>query len=285
MVQYIFDKSGNIERPVEKKKESRKDPKNQLNDLTGQEWIRFQKSWFIHSPPPRSEQEVLHPAKFPESLITEFIQFFTKKGQWVLDPFVGTGSTLVACDMTERNGVGIELYEKYVQIGKKRTKQQIICGDARQLLPILQETGQKFHLCITSPPYWNILTRGRVPKSPYQIQRVKKKLDTQYGFDKQDIGLIRSYTGYIETLVSICKEVSKLLYYNRYLIVIIQNVRVQGRVCPLAFDLTVALSKFLIYKGERIWCQDNKKLHPFAYPYDFSPNIFHHYCLIFKKGV
>src|SRR3990172_7779476 len=70
---------------------------NTLNELTGKEWIKFTKSWFVCNPAPRNEEEVQHPAKFPEEMVTDFIEFFTKRGQMVLDPFVGTGSTLVAC--------------------------------------------------------------------------------------------------------------------------------------------------------------------------------------------
>ena len=56
--------------------------KNKLNDLTGKEWIKFTKSWFVHNPKRRSREEVIHPAKFPESLVREFIEFFTKKDDW-----------------------------------------------------------------------------------------------------------------------------------------------------------------------------------------------------------
>jgi hypothetical protein len=40
-------------------------PNNKLNDLTGKEWIKFSKSWFIHTPPRRKDNEILHPAKYP----------------------------------------------------------------------------------------------------------------------------------------------------------------------------------------------------------------------------
>ena len=86
--------------------------KNKLNELTGKEWIKFSKSWFIHRPPRRKENEILHPAKFPESLVKEFIEFFTKKNQWIIDPFMGTGSTLIASLECDRNSLGIELQEK-----------------------------------------------------------------------------------------------------------------------------------------------------------------------------
>ena len=66
--------------------------KNKLNELTGKEWIKFTKSWFIHRPARRNGSEILHPAKFPESLVEEFIAFFTKENAWVLDPAVGCRS-------------------------------------------------------------------------------------------------------------------------------------------------------------------------------------------------
>src|SRR6266568_7991228 len=84
------------------------DTRNKLNDLTGKEWAQFTRSWFIHNPEPRKEEEILHHAKFPESMISEFVKFFTKKGDVVFDPMLGTGSTLVACDITSRKGVGVE---------------------------------------------------------------------------------------------------------------------------------------------------------------------------------
>ena len=67
--------------------------KNKLNDLDPKTWLKFQKSWFVHNPPPRRKDVLRHPAKFPETLAQEFIEFFTQHGQIVLDPMVGTGST------------------------------------------------------------------------------------------------------------------------------------------------------------------------------------------------
>ncbi|MHA1327027.1 MAG: DNA methyltransferase [Promethearchaeota archaeon] len=153
--------------------------KNKLNDLTGKEWIKFTKSWFVHNPPPRKETEILHPAKFPESLIEEFILFFTKKGQIVLDPFIGTGSTAVAAKNTLRSCIGIEINKKYADIAKKRLTQKtlvnwkssnennlfyrIITDDSNNIEIIWKKN--EFPLadfCITSPPYWNQLERNYI---------------------------------------------------------------------------------------------------------------------------
>jgi DNA modification methylase len=59
-------------------------PSNKLNNLDSKAWLKFQKSWFIHNPPPRKKGVLVHPAKFPETLAR--IYQFHKPGETVLDP-------------------------------------------------------------------------------------------------------------------------------------------------------------------------------------------------------
>src|SRR5437879_4521308 len=94
--------------------------RNKMNELSGRDWIKFTKSWFVHRPEPRGDQKIRHPASFPESLVREFVSFFTKKGEIVVDPFVGTGSTLVAALETGRSGIGFEIVKKYADIPNAR---------------------------------------------------------------------------------------------------------------------------------------------------------------------
>ena len=94
-------------------------PTNKLNNLDSKTWLKFQKSWFIHNPPPRKKGVLVHPAKFPETMAQEFIEFFTKQGETVLDPMAGTGSTLIAALRSARNSYGIELNPKYAEIAKQ----------------------------------------------------------------------------------------------------------------------------------------------------------------------
>src|SRR5512135_3869091 len=97
---------------------------NKLNDLDSKTWLKFQKSWFVHNPPPRKKGVLVHPAKFPETLAQEFIEFFTKRGQTVLDPMAGTGSTIVAALRAGRNSYGIELNPKYAEIAKQIVEEE-----------------------------------------------------------------------------------------------------------------------------------------------------------------
>ena len=118
--------------------------RNRLNDLTPTEWIKFQKSWFVHNPPRRKSDVLLHPAKFPEGLVAEFIEFFTKKGQTVLDPMAGTGSTLVAALAAGRNAIGVELLEKYALTAAQRCREALekMAADARTRRPAFGRLGR-----------------------------------------------------------------------------------------------------------------------------------------------
>src|SRR6266581_1860456 len=94
--------------------------RNRLNDLNPKAWIKFQKSWFIHNPPPREHGVKPHPAKFPETLAQEFIEFFTKPGELVFDPMAGTGSALVAAIRSGRRALGIELNPDFARLAQQR---------------------------------------------------------------------------------------------------------------------------------------------------------------------
>lgn len=63
-----------------------------------------------------------HPAIFPEELAKDHILSWSNEGDWVLDPFLGSGTTLKMCMETNRNGIGFEINEGYENIIKERLK-------------------------------------------------------------------------------------------------------------------------------------------------------------------
>jgi DNA modification methylase len=267
---------------------------NTLNDLTNKEWLKFQKSWFILNPKPREEDVLLHPAKFPEELVKEFIEFFTKKGQIVLDPMLGTGSTLVACFYSARSGIGIELLEKYALIAKKRLQklcaQQIFEGCNVQPISLMVIQGDAYDIdkmdlpkidyCITSPPYWDMLLEKGFET---QEERRKKKLDVYYSDDPRDLGNIHDYDKFLDALEEIYEKVYNILKPKGYLTIIVKNVKKKNKMYPLAWDIGKRLSRFFTLKDERIWCQNDIKLAPYGYGRAWVSNTVHHYCLNFRK--
>lgn len=61
-----------------------------------------------------------HPATFPVGLVNFFVKTFSNAGDTILDPFMGSGTTGVACKNLNRDFIGIELDEKYFEIAKQR---------------------------------------------------------------------------------------------------------------------------------------------------------------------
>lgn len=294
--------------------------RNELNELNGTEWIKFTKSWsvydmegnkvtnynredtrkvgnyswFIHNPPPRDPNKILHPASFPESLIKEFILFFTKRGQWVLDPFLGSGSTLIAAYETGRNAIGIELSEYWANIAKERlkearvqkqleteeTNQIVVVGDSREIDKIWKENNfPQVDFVITSPPYWNQLKRAWLR----QKERREKGLPTEYSEDEKDLGNIDDYERFILEEKLIFDKVYELVKDGGYLVVITNNVFADGKLYPLAFDTFLALSEKWVPKDEKLWLQDDKALIPLGIYHEWIGNRHHQYCLIFRK--
>jgi DNA modification methylase len=263
--------------------------KNDLNDLTGKEWIKFTKSWKIYRPRSRNQSEKHHPAKFPEKLVEDFVGFFTQKQDWVLDPFAGTGSTLVGCRSLGRNAVGIELTEKYAEVAKNRIQQQslnpveleMLQGDCRKSMDKLD---RQFDFCLTSPPYWDMLKQSRGGVESEHKKREKDGLDTQYSKSAKDLGNIDDYEEFLDALEAIFLQVHEKLKDGCYLTVVIQNIRTEnGEMKPLAWDLGKRLSDPYVLKQEKLWLQNDKSLGIWGYPSEYVSNVAHHYCLVFKK--
>jgi site-specific DNA-methyltransferase (adenine-specific) len=72
-----------------------------------------------------SKKRVGHPAPFPVELPRRCIKLFSFVGDTVLDPFLGSGSTLIACMGTGRKGIGVEIDEGYCELAKRRLIKEV----------------------------------------------------------------------------------------------------------------------------------------------------------------
>ena len=72
-----------------------------------------------------------HFAIFPEDLIARIIRFATEKGDWVLDPFAGRGTTGIVCALLGRNFTGIDLYSENISTAEKNIQSAIKEGKLR----------------------------------------------------------------------------------------------------------------------------------------------------------
>jgi len=266
--------------------------KNKLNDLDSRNWLKFQKSWFIHNPPPRKKGVLVHPAKFPETMAQGFIEFFTKRGGTVLDPMAGTGSTLIAALRAGRNSCGIELNPKYAEIARQIIVEErstlwtyadgltcnVITGDASNAPDFGLST---FDYVLTSPPYWDMLhAKGAATQKK---RRTSTELDVLYSDDPHDLGNLHDYEEFLAKLVAIYAGLKPLLCEKAYLTIIVKNIKKGGRIYPLAWDLGRELGKVYTLKDEKLWLQDNQRLAPYGLGSAWVSNTFHHYCLQFRN--
>jgi DNA modification methylase len=65
-----------------------------------------------------------HSAVFPETLPEWFIKLFTKEGDWILDPFMGSGTTVKVAQRMTRNSIGIEILKEYYEIAKSAVNEK-----------------------------------------------------------------------------------------------------------------------------------------------------------------
>lgn len=269
---------------------------NPLNDLTSKEWLSETVTVFtqkgLGAGSKDAEIEKLHPAPFSFQDVARLMKFFTKEGDVVLDPFAGVSSTLKACAYENRQGIGFELNEKYVELSNQRIqievpdelpfkeKQKIEIGDCRELISKVKVDSIDF--IITSPPYWDIL---ETVDHKIKQNRVSNNLDIKYSDKVNDFGNIKDYNEFIKELSDFFDKCSKPLKSKKYMVVIVSDFRKKEKYYLFHSDLAKAIENKGNFnlKGIKILHQKFKSIYPYGYPYSFVPNVHHQNVLIFQK--
>jgi DNA modification methylase len=169
---------------------------NHINCMTAKDWLKSQIGvWQFFYEGRDIRKKEIHPATFPISLAKKVISLFTHEGELVLDPFVGSGTTLVAAQDLNRNAVGFDLQDNYIKLCKERLAsnnlfnkaQQIpVKDDARNINEYLEP--ESVSLIWTSPPYANLLNRARKNKSRRDRDNGQLGKVEQYSQDERDLG-------------------------------------------------------------------------------------------------
>ena len=177
---------------------------NHINCLTAKEWLKNQLGvWQFYYEGRDIRDKNVHPATFPISLSKRVIELFTHEGELVLDPFAGSGTTLLAAKDCNRNAVGFDLHENYVNLSNDRLKDQTLFGNSKQLA--IQDDAHNIQsyfdpnsisLIWTSPPYANLLNRKRKNKSRRDRKNEQLGKIEQYSQDPRDLGtmVLKEYT-------------------------------------------------------------------------------------------
>lgn len=200
------------------------------------------------------------------------IQLYSKEGDTVLDPMVGSGTTMVEAKLLNRKGIAFDIHSEVVALAKEtchfkdesgKFKPEIIQGDARNLKEIKDNT---VDLITTHPPYLNIIRYG----------------DKELEGDFSAISSLEKFCGQIEL---VAKECFRVLKPGKYCAILIGDTRRRRHFVPLAFNV---MQRFLkagfILKEDIIKLQHNCTTTRYwgAQDRDFLL-IMHEHLFVFRK--
>ena len=260
---------------------------NKTNNLTGKEWLQNSFSIWRDLGKTEEEKKLNHPAIFTIKLVSKLIDTFCKpNGGKILDCFAGSGTTLIAGLKKEKDVIGFDLSSEYKKQFIKRAsnsynipmyglEDKYLVSDSRKLSEKLESNS--IDLCVTSPPYWDILNRQRTAD-------MKKNIN--YSDSKEDLGNIEDYNEFVSSLKLVCGEVYNVLKPKGYFIVNVMDLRKKDKFFPLHID-TARIAEEVGFSFEDIIIWDRQpeynNMRPLGYPFKFIVNKVHEYLLIFRK--
>jgi DNA modification methylase len=292
-------------------------PRNTLNELSGEEWLYFTKSVWTTAYPSELGHALRrrHGANKPPRLMARLIEFFTKSGELVLDPFAGVGGTLLGAAIARgpRRAVGIELAPRWAEVyaavvaaaraerdgrgpelvdlgpsdpGGTRSFDpagcEMVVGDALAVLPTLADDSVDF--IATDPPY-NIqlpmTMSGGALSEAFTNRRTDYAMVTD---DPADIANAVDYPAFLDRMTDVLAELQRVLRPSRYAVMIVRDAYQDGRYVFTGADLAArAAGVGLVPKGDLIWYQAGTRLRPYGYPSGFVPNITHQHLLVLRR--
>ena len=267
-------------------------PLSHLNCMTAKEWLKCQLGvWQFNYSGRDIRDKRVHPATFPISLATRVIELFTHRGELVLDPFVGSGTTLLAAQDTGRNAVGFDLSEEYIALTRSRlgmsadpTQQLAVVDDARHIPNYLHM--DSVALIFTSPPYANMLNRKRLNKSRRQRKNYQYQQVEQYSQDKRDLGILPLET-YTEEMASIYLGLLPLLKPGAHCVINVPDMWWDGQRVTIHVSLIDALRQIgYEFRNTIIWDRTNivNKVGIFGWPSNYiTMGTTFEYLLNFRK--
>jgi DNA modification methylase len=255
------------------------------NELDGKRWIQNSISVWSDIRKTTEESRLKHPAMFPGMLVERLIASFLRpEATTILDPFCGSGSTVIAAEHLGKTGIGFELSPEYVELATTRLNEAAEAGSPRSTIHqassfeiLTKLEPDSVDLCITSPPYWNILNQRRT--ADYKEVR-------HYGNLDGDLGTIEDYDDFLTELTRVFADVFVTLKAGAYCCVIVMDLRKKNRFFPFHSDLAARLQDVgFLFDDLIIWNRQSEynNLRPLGYPAVFRVNKVHEFVVLMQK--
>ena len=259
-----------------------------FNGLTASEWTALSRNVWNDLSSPREAHHLEHGAVFPVKLVTRVVSIYSRKGDWVLDPFAGVGSTVIGSMELHRNAIGIELNPRFVQIARDWIKKrqnlfstvhaEMMKGDCRRVLKTLPDSN--FQLLVTSPPYANFIHRSvddRKRQHKSSIIRLDNNSQVKvYSNFPEDFGNL-PYDEFLKEIESVFSECIRIMRSGGYQVWVVKDHRDTKAgipYIPFHSDLVkVAQRAGFVLHDLIIWDQnDQRRLVLLGYPSVFYTN-------------
>jgi DNA modification methylase len=287
-------------------------PDNTLNELPGEEWLYFTKSLWTTAYPSElgHVQRKAHGANKPPRLMAKLIEFFTKPGELILDPFAGVGGTLLGAAIcrSPRRAIGFEIEQRWADVyaaviadskgteladlgnsdpgGPRRfdaSGSELVVGDAVSLLADLADGSVDF--VATDPPYnpqLKLTMAGGALAEKFANRRTDYAMVTSH---EGDIANSATYDEYLDRMEGVFTGLRRVLRVGGYMAVIVRDAYQDGRYRFTGSDLAARAENVgFVTKGDLIWYQAGTRLRPYGYPRSFVPNIVHQHILVLRAA-
>ena len=299
-------------------------PRNTLNELSGEEWLYFTKSVWTTAYPSELGHALRkeHGANKPPRLMGRLIEFFTRSGELVLDPFAGVGGTLLGAAIARgpRRAIGVELAPRWAEVyarvveaglaereaaiaagdpegrfladlgpndpggprGFDPSRCELRTGDALAVLPSLAPESVDF--VATDPPY-NVQLPMTMSGGALAQEFSNRRTDyAMVSDDPADLANSADYPAFLDRMGQALGEIRRVLRPGRYAVLIVRDAYQDGRYLFTGADLAArAADAGLTPKGDLIWYQAGTRLRPYGYPTGFVPNIAHQHLLVLRR--
>ncbi len=202
-----------------------------INDLNLNRWKEYEdlitdSLWIFDKRDQSGTHKADYWGNFIPQIPNQFLRRYTKKGDWVLDPFLGSGTTLIECKRLGRNGLGIELNRQVAKATTERlskeknsfgVKTEVISGDSGtiDLKPAIKKMKvSSFQFLILHPPYWDII---------------------KFSNSKVDLSNAKSTEEFLLMFRKVIDNCYHLLDKKRYCAVVIGDKYSSGEWIPIGF--------------------------------------------------
>ena len=204
---------------------------SKINDLNLNRWKEYndiltESLWILDKRDKSGAHNAGYWGNFIPQIPNQFLRRYTKQGEWVLDAFLGSGTTLIECKRLGRNGIGVELSPEVVEIAnrnisseenKYNIKTEVINEDSTKLnfnKELIKRDIKSVQFLILHPPYWDII---------------------KFSKDKNDLSNAKSIEDFLNLFGKVIDSTYDVLDIGRYFAVVIGDKYSRGEWIPLAF--------------------------------------------------